>query len=116
MEGSPTPLPKFSSYLARARALAPFECGGVSLCWCVWEPSAYTECGNVCGSQDLQTHFFVLFHVSLSSKRKLTFAKTIRYMYIAEACLTVALVPVRGQQVCWRERVRHAGETYLQPR
>ena len=21
--------------------LAPFECGGVSLCWCVWEPSAY---------------------------------------------------------------------------
>ena len=22
-------------------ALAPFECGGVSLCWCVWVPSAY---------------------------------------------------------------------------
>ena len=25
----------------RVCALAPFECGGVSLCWCVWVPSAY---------------------------------------------------------------------------
>ena len=32
---------KFASYLAPVCALAPFECGGVSLCWCVWVPSAY---------------------------------------------------------------------------
>ena len=43
VEGSPTPLPKKSHRTSGACApcLAPFECGGVSLCWCVWVPSAY---------------------------------------------------------------------------
>ena len=29
------------TYLARVRLVAPFECDGVSLRWCVWVPGAY---------------------------------------------------------------------------
>ena len=60
VEGSPTPLPKFASYLAHAR-LTLFACRGVSLCWCVWVTSAYrvcAQCGHACGGQDLQTAIY----------------------------------------------------------
>ena len=56
VEGSPTPLPKFSSYLARAPwrrlSVAVLPCVGVC------GNPVRTECGNVCGSQDLQTHLY----------------------------------------------------------
>ena len=42
----------------RLCALAPFECGGVSLRVGVRGYPVCTECGNACGSKDLQTHFF----------------------------------------------------------
>ena len=57
----------------RLANLAPFECGGVSLCWCVWVPRVRNESRvwqRVCGvdstrsrlwsGQDLQTSIFVV--------------------------------------------------------
>ena len=59
----------------RARALVPFACRGVSLCWCV-RTQCVRGCGHACGAggRDLQTLFhtriqFILLHSTLLPPR-----------------------------------------------